>query len=129
MAEWSDVERVAGGLPEADESTSFGNRAFKVRGKTFAWDRPLRKKELAELGDAAPGGPVLGVRLADQVAKQAVLAEHESAFTVDHFRNFDAVLIELDHIDVDTLGELIEDAWASQAPPRLVADFEANNQD
>ena len=129
MAEWGDVERIAGGLPEAEESTSYGNRAFKVRGKTFVWDRPLRKKELAELGDAAPDGPVLGVRVADQVEKQAVLAEHEAAFTVDHFRNFDAVLIDLDHIDVDALGELIEDAWVSQAPPKLVGEFEANNQD
>ncbi|MCB0973737.1 MAG: hypothetical protein KDB86_04150 [Actinobacteria bacterium] len=39
------------------------------------------------------------------------------------------VLIDLDHIDVDALGELIEDAWVSQAPPKLVGEFEANNQD
>lgn len=128
MAEWSDVERVAGGLPGVDESTWFNNRAFKVRGKAFAWDRPLRQKELVELGDSAPDGPVLGVRVTDAADKAAVLKMHDATFTVDHFRNFDAVLVDLDRVDLDTLTELIEDAWLSQAPRKLIAEFESRGQ-
>ncbi|MCB0973729.1 MAG: MmcQ/YjbR family DNA-binding protein [Actinobacteria bacterium] len=103
MATWQDVEGVAARLPEVDESTWFSNRAWKVRGKTFVWDRPLRKKDLDELGAAAPDGAVLGVRVADAAEKQAVLKMHDTVFTIDHFRNFDAVLVDLDAIDVEAL--------------------------
>jgi hypothetical protein len=37
MAGWADVEAIAGGLAEVEEGTSYGNRAWKVGGKLFAW--------------------------------------------------------------------------------------------
>ncbi|HLV55423.1 MAG TPA: MmcQ/YjbR family DNA-binding protein, partial [Actinotalea caeni] len=65
MAGWDDVERVATALPGVEESTTWGNRCWKVRGKTFAWARPLRATERAELGEDAPEGEILAVSVED----------------------------------------------------------------
>ena len=40
MVTWDDVERIATALPEVTEGTSWGNRCWKVKGRTFAWVRP-----------------------------------------------------------------------------------------
>ena len=49
-------------------------------------------------------------------------------FTIDHFRNFNAVLVQesrLGEIDVDELREIITDAWLTRAPKRLAREFRA----
>src|ERR1700678_2397878 len=73
MATWDDVRRMALELPETTEGTSFGNVAWKVKDKVFAWERPLRKSDLAALGKAAPGGAILGVRTDGLEMKQVLL--------------------------------------------------------
>ena len=40
-------------------------------------------------------------------------------FTTPHFDGYPAVLVRLDRISVDELGELITDAWLARAPKRL----------
>ena len=75
MATWDDVARICLELPATTQASSWGSRAWKVRDKTFVWERPLRKKDLAELGDAAPTGPVLGASVPDEGAKAALIAE------------------------------------------------------
>ena len=67
MATWDDVRRIALALPETTETTSHGNPAWKVKDRLFVWDRPLRQTDHAALGDAAPDGPILGVRVAEPV--------------------------------------------------------------
>lgn len=126
MVTWEDVDRIVAGLPEVTVGTSWGNRCWQVKRKTFAWARPLRKKDLAELGDNAPAGEILGVRVADQADKQAVLAQHAAVFTIAHFDNYDAVLIHLDEADPAVVEELIVDAWLCMAPPRLAAQHAAD---
>src|SRR4051794_7608873 len=120
MATWDDVSRIALGLPETSESTSYGNRAWKVRDKTFVWQRPLRKSDLAALGDAAPDGPILGARVEHVVAKEALLASDPGVFfTTPHFDGYPAVLVRLDEIGDDDLEEVIVEAWLNRAPKRL----------
>ena len=75
MPGWDDVRRIALGLPEAEQGTAYGNDAWKVRGKLFVWERPLRDSDLEALGDAAPEGPILGARVEHLVAKEALLAD------------------------------------------------------
>ena len=54
MATWDDVARLARALPEVtEEPTHDQNRSWRVRDKAFAWERPLRRKDVAALGDAA----------------------------------------------------------------------------
>jgi len=124
MATWDDVARTCLALPETTEATSHGGRAWRVRDKNFVWERPLRKKDLAELGDAAPTGPVLGAYVPDEGAKNALIAEEPDVyFTTSHFDGFPAVLCGLDELDVSALTELVGEAWACRAPKRLVAEY------
>jgi hypothetical protein len=124
MATWDDVSRVCTALPEVVEIAGRdGLRQWRVRDKMFVWERPLRRSDLAELGDAAPTGPVLGARVPDEGAKQALIAaEPRIYFTTSHFDGYPAVLVRLDELDGNGLVELVEDAWASRAPRRLLAE-------
>lgn len=127
MASWDDVRRLALALPGTSEETSRGNAFWKVRGKGFAWERPLNKTDLRQLGDAAPSGPILGVRVADLGVKEAVLAEGEAAlFTIPHFDGYSAVLVLLEEVDDAELAELIVEAWLCMAPPGLAESYLAD---
>jgi len=124
MATWDDVDRLARELPGVDEGTSYGNRAWKVKDKAFAWERPLRKADLEALGDAAPDGPILGARVEHLVAKEALLADGSGVyFTTPHFDGYPAVLVLLERIAVDELEELLAEAWLCRAPKRLATAF------
>ena len=124
MADWNDVDRQARALPGVEESTSYGNRAWKVDGKGFVWERPLRKTDLEALGDAAPDGPILGVRVEHLVAKEALLADDPVVyFTTPHFDGYPAVLVRLGEIELAELEELLAEAWLARAPKRLAQAF------
>ncbi|GGM39609.1 hypothetical protein GCM10011608_25420 [Micromonospora sonchi] len=127
MASWEDVRRIALSLPETGERPSYdGLPAWKVRDKSFVWERPLRRGELDALGPAAPDGPILGVRVADLGVKEALLADDPGRyFTTPHFDGYPIVLVRLDRIDVDELTELIVEAWYARAPKRLAAAYRA----
>lgn len=122
MATWDDVSEIALGLPEAAEGTNNrGETAWSVRGKGFAWERPLSRAMVTELGDAAPSGPVLAVRVEDLGVQQALVESSPAAFfVVDHFRGYPAVLVRLDDIDVEELRETLVEAWLAVAPRKLV---------
>ena len=121
MATWEDVRRIALALPETAENTSRDGRLdWSVREKTFAWERPLRKSDLAALGAAAPDGPILAARVPDLGAKEALVAEPEAGyFTTPHFNGYPAILVRLTDISPDDLEELLVEAWLSKAPKRL----------
>jgi hypothetical protein len=125
MATWDDVERIAAALPEVERRGSHdGNPAWYVRGKMFVWDRPLRPADLAHLGPAAPTGPLVGVRVADEGAKRALCASQpDVCFTTPHFDGYAAVLVQLDRIPVDELEELVEESWLLRAPKRVAAAY------
>ena|SRR5690242_11649486 len=124
MATWHDVKTIALRLPQTSESTSHGNRSWQVGDKMFIWERPLRKSDLAALGANAPDGPILGVRVEHLVAKEALLASDPSVFfTTPHFNGYPAVLVQLEHIALEELEEVIVDAWLSRAPKRLAKAF------
>jgi hypothetical protein len=122
---WDDVAAACLALPEAVENTTYGQqRAWRVRDKSFAWERPLRRKDLEELGDAAPAGPVLAASVPDEGAKRALVeAEPDVYFTTHHFDGYAAVLVRLDDIERDALAELVGEAWACRAPKRLLDQY------
>jgi hypothetical protein len=131
MATWDDVSRIAGALPETVESAGSDDLlSWKVRNKAIAWDRPLRKSDLAALaavGEAAPDGPILGVWVPDLNMKEALLAEDPAVyFTTPHFNGYPAVLVRLGEIDVGQLRDLLEESWLGRAPKRLAAKYLAD---
>lgn len=54
MASWDEVRRIALALPEAEEGTAYGKAAWRLRGKLFVWERPLRRKEIEAPGPRPP---------------------------------------------------------------------------
>ncbi|RSM72980.1 hypothetical protein DMH04_41560 [Kibdelosporangium aridum] len=129
MAEWEDVRRIAMALPSVEESTSgHGHIQWRVKDKSFVWERPLRKADYEALGDDAPDGPVLGVRVADVGVKEALLAEDPAVyFTTPHFNGYPAILVRLAEISVPELGELVTEAWLDRAPKRLAKEYLAEH--
>ncbi len=124
MADWDDVRRIALALPETSERASRELRQWRVRDKGFVWERPLRRADLEALGDAAPGGPILGAMVEHLGAKEALLADDPGVFfTTPHFDGYAAVLVRLEEIGTDDLEELIVEAWLARAPKRLAREY------
>ena len=129
MATWDQVRRYALALPDVVEETSFGNAAWKVNKKLFVWERPLKKSDLAALGDAAPAGAILGMRTADLEMKEALLrSDPRVLFTTPHFDGYAAVLVQLDKISAANLKRLIAEAWIGRAPERAVREYLASKK-
>ena len=117
MATWEEVSAVAMRLPGVTEE----GRTWKVRGKSLAWERPLRKSDLEALGAAAPSGPILGIRTVDVLEKDTILsAMPEVFFTTPHFDGYPAVLARLEPLDVPVLAQLLEDIWRERATKKAV---------
>lgn len=120
MSSWEDVERIALALPETSERVSRGQRQWRVKDKLFVWERPLRAREIEELGDDAPEGPILGARVEHLGAKEALLVDDPSVyFTTSHFKGYAAILVRLARIAPEDLDEAITEAWLARAPRRL----------
>jgi hypothetical protein len=127
VATWDDVRRLALALPETSEQSSRGLTHWVVKDKTFVWERPLRRADIAALGDQAPDGPILGARVEHLGIKEALLASDPDVFfTTPHFDGFPAVLVRLERIAAPELEELVVDAWLSRAPPRLAKAYLAS---
>ena len=127
MATWDDVSTLALALPDTVELTDTNGLKWEVHHKHFAWERPLRRHELEELGDAAPEGPILGVRVADLDDKRGLIGSSPDVFfMIQHFENYPAVLIRLERISLEQLREVLTDAWLCRAPKRMAAAFLAS---
>jgi hypothetical protein len=124
MAGWEDVERIACALPHVEERRSRARRQWRVNEKLFAWERPLRPKELDEVPSELSAVPILAARVEHLVAKDALLAEDPHVyFTTTHFDGYAAVLARLDRLRLADLDELLTEAWLARAPKRLVDVF------
>jgi len=121
MATWDDVGRVASVLPDTEEHRT---REWAVHGQNFVWERPLRRRDLDELGDLAPDAAPLALYVADEGEKLALVGDEPSTFfTTAHFAGYPIVLARLDRVAVPELEELVEDAWLARAPKRLAQSF------
>lgn len=130
MATWDDVRELALALPETSEHVSRGSLHWRVRLKSFVWERPLRHADLDSLGIAAQTGPVLGAATDDEAVKRALIAEDPKVFfTTSHFEGYAAVLVHLERISRRRLDEVVAEAWAAKAPARLVQEHLARNPD
>lgn len=129
MASWRDVRRYAIALPgSSEESHSNGRAAWLVNKKFFTWERPLRRADIAALGDDAPEGPILGVYTGDLELKDVLLASDPEVFvTTPHFDGYPAVLVQLKRITAKKLKDIITEAWLARAPKRAASAFLKQN--
>jgi hypothetical protein len=104
------VSRIARSFPEVEQSQE-GRRAWRVRGKGFAWE--ARERD----------GGGLAVRV-DRDEKQLILdSDPDVYFTSPHYNGYPAVQIRIQRIGAAELRERLEDAWLIQAPKRLAAEY------
>jgi hypothetical protein len=126
MATLQDVDRIMGELPEVAEGEHHGHTTWSVREKGVAWLRPFSAADLKRFGDRTPpAAPILAVNTKDLHEKEGVLATGiHGVFTIQHFDNYPAVLVELDAIDERDLRDLLVDAWLAVAPAELIDRFD-----
>jgi len=123
-----DVDGICRALPDVEFGTTWGDvPTWKVpageKGKGFLLFRKPHKSAI----DPATGelyDDLLVIRVANP-ADKAVLVDDAATpfFTIPHFNNFNAVLVQqsrLGELDVDELTEVITDAWLAVAPRSLV---------
>lgn len=123
MASWRDVERIVHHLPGTETGTG-EIRSYAVNGKTYAWERPLRKQDLVALGDAAPQGAILCVRTPHVGAKEALLAAGvPGCFTTPHFNGYPAILIHLTRARVGDLREVLTEGWLCRVPKKVAKSY------
>jgi hypothetical protein len=121
MATWPMLRAIARRLPELEEQA---RHDWRVRSSMVVWERALRPSDIAALGDAAPTGDVVAVRVSDEGVKLALVADDPGVyFTTPHFDGYPVVLIRLAEIPRDELEELVTEAWLDRAPRRLVKEW------
>jgi hypothetical protein len=128
VATIDDVERIIAELPDVTEGTRFGNRTWFVQGKAFAWERPYSKADVKRFGDQTPpDGPILAVSVEDLEEKEAVLATgRRGIFTIEHFDNYPALLVQLRVVGKRILRDAVVDGWLAAAPAALAEEFVAS---
>lgn len=128
-----DVGRLCLELPETWFGTSWGDRPTYLvfhrmrdgerQGRGFVLHRASRHDAI----DPATGEQytdLIVIRTGSSADKEALAADPATPFfTIDHFRGFNAVLVQesrLDELSLDELSEVITDAWRAVAPKSLV---------
>jgi hypothetical protein len=110
MSDYGTVRRLALALPGVEEGSCYGTPALRVRGKLLA-----RLKE---------DGETLAVRCRHEERDLLLQAAPRVFFLTDHYRDYPWVLVRLPVIETGELQDLLERAWATVAPRKLVAEQE-----
>lgn len=101
------VRQIAQTLPGAEESTSYGTPAFKVKGKLFA-----RQHQDGE-------SLVVGVDFDER--EEMMSAAPEKFYITDHYLNYPWMLVRLSKVRPDELRDLLIGSWRRVAPKNLAA--------
>ena len=105
------VRQIALQFPDAEEGTSYGTPALKVRGKLFV--------RLHQSGES------IVVRIDEEERAMRMKADPDTYHITDHYVNYPLMLVRLAKVFPDDLRDLLEESWRSVAPPRLVAAYDA----
>ncbi len=95
------VRQFASALDKAEESTSYGTPAFKVRGNLFV--------RLHQDGES------LVVRTSFEEREELMAADPSVYYITDHYLNYEWVLVRMSRVHPDALRDLLRGAWRSAA--------------
>jgi hypothetical protein len=101
------VRQLALALPGAEEGTSYGTPAFKVRGKLFV--------RLHQCGDS------IVVRIDQSERAMRMSADPKAYYITDHYLNYPLMLVRFSCVYLEDLRDLVEESWRHVAPKRLIA--------
>ena len=104
---WDTVREIARTLPGAEESTSYGTPAFKVKGKLFA-----RQHQDGE-------SLVVGVDFEER--EEMMSAEPEKFYITDHYLKYPWMLVRMSKVRPDELRDLVIRSWRRAVPKHLVS--------
>lgn len=111
MADAAAVRRLALALEGVEEIDSDGFD-FRVGGRGFVWSYPERlpgRRRVIRTDIAV-------LYVGDEAEKQALLlGEPERFFTSPGYDGLPLVMVRLDEVDEERLGELVTDAWRMRA--------------
>lgn len=116
MVDAQTARRIVRSLPDVEDLSSASALRFEVRGKQFAWTY------LERLDPRRPRQPridVLAIRCRAEEKEGLLASSARKFFTVDHYRNFPAILVRLAEVDEAELKGLLTAAWHIQAPRSL----------
>jgi hypothetical protein len=129
-AKIADVHAICTALPETELGTSWGDRpTYLVRQKPKPRGFVLARAPRHDAIDPETGEQyqdLLVIRTANPQDKAALVEAEGPFFTIDHFRNYNAVLLQqsrIGEIGVDELREVLTDAWLAVAPRSLAKRF------
>ena len=106
---YETVRQIALTLPGAEEGTSYGTPACKVKGKLFA--------RLHQDGESL----VIGV---DFEQREILMnAAPEKFYITDHYLKYPWMLVRLAAVRPDEVRDLLVQSWRRVAPKRLVTAF------
>jgi hypothetical protein len=101
------VRQLSLALPGAEEGTSYGTPAFKVRGKLFV--------RLHQNGDS------IVVRIDQSERAMRMSADPKAYYITDHYLNYPLMLVRFSCVYLDDLRDLVVESWRRVAPKRLIA--------
>ena len=126
-----DVDEICASLPDTELGTSWGDRpTWKVprgdKGKGFVLYRAPHKTAV----DPATGemyDDLVVIVTPTEVDKHALVEDEATPFfTIDHFKGYNAVLVQQSRLGELTRQELVEvitEAWAAKAPKKLAREY------
>jgi hypothetical protein len=106
---YETVRQIALSLPGAEEGTSYGTPACKVKGKLFA--------RLHQDGESL----VIGVDFEER--EILMKAAPEKFYITDHYLKYTWMLVRLSAVRPDEIHDLLVQSWRRAAPRRLVTAF------
>jgi hypothetical protein len=95
------VRKIGLALPGAEEGTTYGTPALKVRGKMFAC--------VPSHPSAEPDS--LAVRIDFNQRAELLSADPDTYYVKEHYVNYPVVLVRLSRIHPDALRDLLAMAW------------------
>ena len=130
----ADVDSICRSLPEVELGTSWGDRpTYLVKQNPKPRGFVLARAPRHDVVDPETGEEyqdLLVIRTANADDKAALVEADGPFFTIDHFRSYNAVLLQqsrIAEVDVDELREVLIDAWLAVAPRGLAKKFLAGD--
>src|SRR5436190_19025828 len=102
---FDSVREIAQKLPGAEESTSYGTPAFKVKKKLFA-----RQHQDGE-------SLVIGVDFEER--EEMIVGAPEKFYLTDHYLNYPWMLVRMSKVNRDELRDLLIGSWRRVAAKKI----------